>query len=187
MLSHQTMASTAGKGNSIMAKAILRTAGDRAFLHFQGKIIPALIGQRGLSLDKREGDLRTPVGELPLRRVLYRADRIARPVCAAGLPIEPLAPNDGWCDDPIHSDYNCAVTLPHPASCENLWRDDHVYDLCIVLGWNDAPAKSGCGSAIFLHLPPVSGYTEGCIAVEEKDLRALLEAGLSHITVEEPS
>lgn len=69
-----------------MAKAILKTAGDRAFLHFQGKIIPALIGQRGLSLDKREGDLRTPVGELPFRRVFYRADRLSHPVCAAGLP-----------------------------------------------------------------------------------------------------
>ncbi|AQS92089.1 hypothetical protein A0U94_06220 [Gluconobacter albidus] len=170
-----------------MAKAILRTAGDRAFLHFQGKIVPALIGRRGLSLDKTEGDLRTPVGELPLRRVLYRADRTSRPVCTAELSVEPLAANDGWCDDPTHSDYNRAVALPHPASCENLWRDDHVYDLCIVLGWNDAPVKSGDGSAIFLHLPPASGYTEGCVALEEKDLRAFLEAGLSHITVEKPS
>ncbi len=187
MLSGQTMASTATKGNSIMAKAILKTAGDRAFLHFRGKIVPALTGQRGLSLDKAEGDLCTPVGELPIRRVLYRADRTSRPVCGAELPIEPIGPGDGWCDDPAHSDYNRAVTLPHPASCETLWREDHVYDLCIVMGWNDDPADSGRGSAIFLHLPPASGYTEGCIAVEEKELRALLQDGLSHITVEKPS
>lgn len=187
MLSGQTMASTAAKGNSIMAKAILKTAGDRAFLHFQGKIVPALTGRRGLSLDKVEGDLCTPVGELPIRRVLYRADRTSRPVCGAELPVEPIAPNDGWCDDPAHPAYNRAVSLPHPASCETLWREDHVYDLCIVMGWNDSPAESGRGSAIFLHLPPASGYTEGCIAVEEKELRALLRDGLSHITVEKPS
>ncbi|MBF0859328.1 L,D-transpeptidase family protein [Gluconobacter sp. LMG 31484] len=170
-----------------MAKAILKTAGDRAFLHFQGEIVPALIGRYGLSLDKTEGDLRTPVGELPLRRILYRADRTLRPVSGAGLPVKPITPNDGWCDDPTHPDYNRAVTLPHPASCENLWRDDHAYDLCIVMGWNDAPAESGRGSAIFLHLPPASGNTEGCIALDEKDLRAFLKAGLSHITVETPA
>ncbi|GBR71719.1 L,D-transpeptidase family protein [Gluconobacter kanchanaburiensis] len=169
-----------------MAKAILKTSGGSSFLHFQGKIVPALIGKRGLSLDKKEGDLCTPTGNLFLRRILYRADRTSRPVSAAELPIEPIAPNDGWCDDPRHPDYNRAVTLPHPGSYETLWRDDHVYDLCVVLGWNDAPAVPGRGSAIFLHLPPYSGYTEGCIALEEKDLRAFLAQGLSHITVGEP-
>ncbi|EHH68297.1 hypothetical protein GMO_10670 [Gluconobacter morbifer G707] len=155
-------------------------------LRFRDLIIPAMVGSGGLRLDKREGDHATPVGELPLRRVLYRADRVSRPVMGAALPIEPIAPTDGWCDDPASEDYNRPVTLPHPASCEKMWRDDRLYDLCVVLGWNDTPPESGRGSAIFLHLPSLTGATEGCIAVEEKALRQLLAQGLTTITVEKP-
>lgn len=169
-----------------MTKANLRIAENRAFLHFRNEIIPALIGSGGIHLDKREGDHATPVGELPLRRILYRADRTQRPVSGAGLPVEPIAPTDGWCDDPASSDYNRPVTLPHPGSCEKMWRDDHAYDLCIVMGWNDIVPESGWGSAIFLHLPPVSGVTEGCIALPEKDLRRVLALGLTSIIVEAP-
>ena len=52
----------------------------------------------GCGRDKLEGDGATPVAALPLRRVLYRADRVRAPECA--VPVEPIAPNDGWCDDP---------------------------------------------------------------------------------------
>ena len=54
------------------------------------------------------------------------------------------------------------------------------------MGWNDVTIESGRGSAIFLHLPPASGVTEGCIALQEKDLRYVLEQGLTAIVVEAP-
>src|SRR3546814_4591305 len=72
----------------------------------------------------------TPVGRWPLRRVLYRADRIARPVTV--LPCQPIAPDDGWCDDPADPAYNRPVRLPYPARHERLTRDDHLYDLVVV-------------------------------------------------------
>ena len=48
--------------------------------------------------------------------------------------------------------YNRLVKLPYAASHEELWRDDHLYDLVVVLGFNDDPVVPGKGSAIFLHL-----------------------------------
>lgn len=141
------------------------------------------LGRGGIRADKREGDGATPAGLLPLRRLLYRADRLAAPR-AAGLPVEPLAPADGWCDDPDHADYNRQVTLPHPARHERLWREDGIYDIVVVLGWNDAPVRRHRGSAIFLHLArPGLPPTEGCIALAEPDLRAALAAGLAAIEV----
>jgi len=141
------------------------------------------LGQGGIRADKREGDGATPAGLLPLRRLLYRADRLPPPQ-AAGLPVEPLAPADGWCDDPSHPDYNRQVRLPHPARHERLWRDDAVYDLIGVLGWNDDPVQRGRGSAIFLHCArPDFPPTEGCIALAPADLRAALAAGLRAIEV----
>ena len=108
------------------------------------------IGKGGIVSDKREGDGGSPSGRWPLRRLLYRPDRLARP--HTGLPIREIAPNDGWCDAPGDPNYNRPVTLPYDASHERLWREDHLYDLVVVLGHNDDPPAPGRGSAIFLHI-----------------------------------
>jgi L,D-peptidoglycan transpeptidase YkuD (ErfK/YbiS/YcfS/YnhG family) len=154
---------------------------DGRFL-LRGLVCRAALGRGGVRADKSEGDGATPAGLLPLRRVLYRADRGRPPSCA--VPVEPLAPDDGWCDDPASPDYNRMVRLPCPAHHEELWRADAVYDVIGVLGWNDAPVVAGRGSAIFLHVArPDFSPTEGCIALPEPVLREVLAAGLDEIEV----
>ncbi len=134
---------------------------------------PCALGRAGIVAHKREGDGGTPTGSLPLREVLYRADRIVPP--ATHLPLSPIVRDDGWCDDPAHPDYNRRVRLPHPARCETLWREDGLYDLLAVLGWNDDPTVADKGSAIFLHAArPNYAPTEGCVALAMGDLRAAL-------------
>lgn len=142
-------------------------------LVWPGGAAPCAIGRAGIAADKREGDGATPVGAFPLRRVLYRPDRLARP--ETGLPVTPIAADDGWCDDPAHPAYNRPVKRPFPASHEVMWRDDHVYDLVVVLGHNDDPPVPGLGSAVFLHLarPDYEG-TAGCVALARPDLLRLL-------------
>ncbi len=122
---------------------------------------------------KREGDGATPLGTWPLRRVLWRADRLARPVTA--LPTAPIGAVDGWSDDPADPAYNRPVTHPHQHSAERLRRDDELYDVVVVLGHNDDPPEPGRGSAIFLHCAK-PGYppTEGCVALARDDLLAVL-------------
>jgi len=147
-----------------------------------GQVFRAALGRGGVRTDKQEGDGATPSGVLLLRRVLYRADRGPPPVCA--VPIEPLAPDDGWCDDPAHTDYNRMVHLPHDGRCEALWRTDVLYDLIGVLGWNDAPMVRGMGSAIFLHIAtPDYAPTDGCVALALGDLRRVMAAGLTELLV----
>jgi L,D-peptidoglycan transpeptidase YkuD (ErfK/YbiS/YcfS/YnhG family) len=155
-------------------------------LTFSGRDYPASIGRGGRRSDKREGDGATPVGLLVLRQVLYRPDRVPRPV--ASVPVRALAPDDGWCDDPGSVDYNRPVRLPFAASVEALWRGDHLYDIIGVLGWNDAPVRPGLGSAIFLHLRRADGGpTDGCIALAQDDLLAVLGGGLTEIWVGDQS
>jgi L,D-peptidoglycan transpeptidase YkuD (ErfK/YbiS/YcfS/YnhG family) len=108
-----------------------------------------------------------------MRQVYWRSDRLARP--ATGLPTDALIPEAGWCDDPANPFYNLPVLLPFAAGHEKLWREDHVYDLIVVLGYNDAPILPGRGSAIFLHLArPDYSPTEGCVACAQEALLALL-------------
>jgi len=154
---------------------------DGRFL-FNGEIHRATVGAAGVRVHKHEGDHATPAGLLELRRVLYRADRMKRPV--ANVPREPISPDDGWCDDPWSPRYNTRVRLPIDARHEVLWRDDDVYDVIGVLGWNDAPAVKNMGSAIFLHVArPNLASTEGCIALPLPTLLRVLECGLTAIRV----
>ena len=161
------------------ARAIVTPDG---LLAFRGERHRCALGRGGVRADKAEGDGATPLGALPLRRVLYRADRLAAP--RAAVPVEPLAPDEGWCDDPAHADYNRRIRLPHPARHERLWREDSLYDVIGVLGWNDAPVLRGRGSAIFLHLSRADlAPTEGCVALPLRELLGVLAAGLTEIEV----
>jgi L,D-peptidoglycan transpeptidase YkuD (ErfK/YbiS/YcfS/YnhG family) len=151
-----------------------RSAGSsRGTTLVAGVPLPSGLGRCGRRARKREGDGATPIGTWALVEVLYRADRIGRPRTA--LPIRALRPDDGWCDASGDRNYNRAVRHPYPASAERLWRQDHVYDLIVVLSHNRLPRVQGMGSAVFIHLARI-GYspTEGCIALSEPDLRRLL-------------
>src|SRR5260221_13701982 len=65
---------------------------------WDGERLRCALGRGGIRADKREGDGATPAGSWPMRRLLYRPDRLAAP--AARLPAKPIAPPDGWCDHP---------------------------------------------------------------------------------------
>jgi L,D-peptidoglycan transpeptidase YkuD (ErfK/YbiS/YcfS/YnhG family) len=67
------------------------------------------------------------------------------------------------------------VRHPYPASAEHLWRRDSIYDLIVVVGYNDAPVVPGKGSAIFLHIArPDYSPTAGCVAFSRRDLVTIL-------------
>jgi L,D-peptidoglycan transpeptidase YkuD (ErfK/YbiS/YcfS/YnhG family) len=133
----------------------------------------AACGRGGVRADKREGDGASPEGTFPLLRCYYRPDRLAAP--QTRLPATALQPNYGWVDDPADPNYNRLVTLPYPASHEEMWRQDELYDLVVLIGYNADPPLPVRGSAIFLHVArPDFGPTEGCIAVRREALVSLL-------------
>lgn len=144
------------------------------WLSFDGQRMRCALGRAGMTSNKREGDGATPRGDFPLRRVLFRQDRVSPPKTT--LQVAPIGRDDGWCDEPGDPLYNQPVTLPYEASCESLWRDDRLYDMIVVLGHNDDPVVAGGGSAIFLHVAEGDyGPTEGCVAVAVDDLVGIVE------------
>jgi len=151
------------------------TAMSDGSFRLNGRMTRCALGKTGvIEADlKREGDGKSPLGVWTIRRVLYRPDKGERP--QTGLPTRALERDDGWCDAPGDPAYNRAVKLPHPASAEQMWREDDVYDLVCVLAHNDDPPVSPLGSAIFLHLAkPDYSPTEGCIALSREDMLELL-------------
>lgn len=143
-------------------------------LRIGARTLPCALGNSGIAALKREGDGAAPLGRWQLRRVFYRPDRVARPRTA--LPVRALRRDDGWCDTPGDRNYNRAIRLPYPTQSELMWRDDHLYDLVVELGYNDMPRARGRGSAIFMHLARENyGPTEGCVALARGDMAYLLE------------
>jgi L,D-peptidoglycan transpeptidase YkuD (ErfK/YbiS/YcfS/YnhG family) len=142
-------------------------------LSWPGGAAAAACGRSGVRRDKREGDGASPAGSFPLIRAFYRADRLARP--ETGLPLAAMRPDAGWVDDPADPQYNRLVTLPYAAHHEEMWRQDGLYDLVVVIGYNTAPVVPGRGSAIFLHCAAADFVpTAGCITIARDALLALL-------------
>lgn len=143
------------------------------FLTWPSGAARAACGRGGVRSDKREGDGASPAGTFPLVATYYRADRLAPP--ATGLPLTALRPDDGWVDDPADPQYNRLVSLPYPAHHEEMWRQDGLYDIVVVIGYNANPPVPALGSAIFLHVAaPDFAPTAGCIAVAGDVLVRLL-------------
>lgn len=148
----------------------------QAVLVAGNRTIICALGRSGTTVFKREGDGGTPAFRVmrPLSGY-FRGDRILRPF--SKLPFRESTSTDGWCDAPDNPNYNMPVKLPFGASHETMMRDDVLYNICVVLDWNMpiAGRKRFAGSAIFLHLcKPNYQPTEGCIAIEERDMRWLL-------------
>jgi L,D-peptidoglycan transpeptidase YkuD (ErfK/YbiS/YcfS/YnhG family) len=132
-----------------------------------------VVGAGGVREDKIEGDAATPAGEFPLRRLYFRNDRLILPTVR--LPARPIAEHDGWCDDPRSSSYNRLVHVPNDWSHEKMWREDGLYDLVVVVGYNDDPPEGEWGSAIFLHIARDDmGPTQGCVAFARGDFMELV-------------
>ncbi|MFM1816449.1 MAG: hypothetical protein RLZ98_3144 [Pseudomonadota bacterium] len=135
---------------------------------------PCALGRGGSAARKREGDGATPRGRFSIERVFYRADRCNRP--KTGLPVKQINFDDGWCDAAGDRNYNRQVKLPYAARSEVLWREDVLYDIVVVLGYNLRPRSQGRGSAIFMHVARQDySPTEGCIALRAGHLIRVLE------------
>lgn len=137
--------------------------------------VPCALGRGGIvsADDKLEGDGKSPIGSWPIRRIFYRPDKEEVPI--SKYPVSAISPEKGWCDAPTDAAYNQLVRYPWRASAEQLWRDDDVYDLIMVIGHNDDPVQANKGSAIFVHVAR-EAYTptEGCVAISLDALRKLV-------------
>jgi L,D-peptidoglycan transpeptidase YkuD (ErfK/YbiS/YcfS/YnhG family) len=143
------------------------------YLKYKDLKFQCAFGKSGIGKKVREGDSITPRGVFKLVKVFYRADKIKN----LRIPIKKIKikKNMGWCDDPKSTFYNQLIKLPSNFGYEKLYRSDRLYDLIVVLNYNLNPIIKNKGSAIFIHVSKKSfKKTEGCIAVNKKDLIKLL-------------
>ena len=146
----------------------------KGIISFKSYNFPASFGSGGIKLKQKEGDNITPIGTFQLRQVLYRSDRVSIPY--THLPSRKISALDGWCDDTTSSKYNLLIKLPTKLKHEILWRNDHIYDIIVPIGYNDNPIFPSRGSAIFIHLAHSDFRpTRGCIGLKMDAITKLLK------------
>jgi L,D-peptidoglycan transpeptidase YkuD (ErfK/YbiS/YcfS/YnhG family) len=163
-----------------------------AFITFAGVTVPAVVGKNGVvpAGEKKEGDGKTPLGSFKVLGIYYRPDRVPRP--ETNLPIFEINKDDIWVDDsasPLYNQPSKINDVPAGTSFENLYLEDHLYDIFLDLDINRQPAISGKGSAIFLHCArndenPAETPTAGCIAIPKKELEGLANIIVPNTRVE---
>ena len=132
------------------------------------------IGKKGSTINKKEGDKKTPIGIFKIENLYFRKDRIKKP--KTSLKSVEIKSTMGWCDD-IHSPkiYNKLIKKNKKINYEKLKRKDHKYNLFIPIKYNYLKPISGLGSCIFIHLTKDYKPTAGCIALKEKDFLIMLK------------
>ena len=132
------------------------------------------LGSKGIGKKTREGDKITPVGTFRFSEVFYRPDKVKS--FRTCLPTKKINKTSFWCVDPRSRFYN-SLQKKKNYICEELYRNDDLYDIFITLNYNLNNTKKFKGSAIFLHCSDLSkNYTDGCIALEKKKLLKLLNS-----------
>ena len=132
-----------------------------------------VLGVNGISLKKKEGDLKTPKGTFTLGPLFYRRDKISK--IETQLKKIPIKKNMYWCNDIKSKYYNKLVTSTKVGSHEKMFRKDDKYNLVIVINYNTKKIIKKKGSAIFLHLTKNYKKTEGCVAIRKNDMLVLLK------------
>ncbi len=132
------------------------------------------VGKKGVTLNKKEGDKKTPKGLFELGKLYYRKDRISKP--QTRIKCVEIKRNMGWCDDISYpKKYNSLIRKSLSARHEKLYRSDHKYNLLIPIKYNCKNKVIGKGSCIFLHLTNNYKPTAGCIALKKKDFLIMLK------------
>ena len=143
------------------------------FLYFDKYKIKCAVGKRGITVNKREGDDKTPAGLFKFKSIFYRKDRIPR--IRINLRKFIIKKNMGWCDDIDSKFYNKLIKFPFNFGAEKLWLKENVYDVVIIINYNLKPIIINKGSAIFIHIAKKNYEpTKGCIAVSKKDILELI-------------
>ena len=144
------------------------------YLKYKNFKFRCALGKGGIKQKEREGDFITPKGKFKLIKIYYRSDRIKK--INSTLKKIKIKKNMGWCDDPKSRKYNKLIRLPSKFSHEKLFREDHLYDLIIVINYNMNPIIKNKGSAIFIHLATRNySPTSGCIGLKKKNMIELIK------------
>jgi L,D-peptidoglycan transpeptidase YkuD (ErfK/YbiS/YcfS/YnhG family) len=120
------------------------------------------------------GDYATPTGLFPFGSTVYGNSAVSP---TTHYPYHHLVCGDWWDELPGSPTYDtfqhvpCGITPPYGDDSEALWTEIQPYQHFIDI---KMPSPPDNGAGIFLHDKMPEGYTEGCVALPNAELDAVL-------------
>jgi L,D-peptidoglycan transpeptidase YkuD (ErfK/YbiS/YcfS/YnhG family) len=120
------------------------------------------------------GDWATPTGLFPFGTTVYGNSAVSP---TTRYPYHHLVCGDWWDEQPGSPAYDtfqhvpCGITPPYGDDSEALWTEIQPYQHFIDITMPHPPDN---GAGIFLHDDMPQGYTEGCVALPDAELDAVL-------------
>lgn len=137
-------------------------------------IFQCCVGKKGITVNKKEGDGKTPSGSFEIGNLYYRKDKEPKP--RTKLRCIVIKKNMGWCNDVNKKKYYNKIIKVNPKlKHEKLYRKDYKYDLFIPIKYNFEKPLPGKGSCIFIHLTKSFLPTAGCIGLKKNDFLIMLK------------
>lgn len=159
----------------IKVKVVEGSKGILEFIDDDKKIfeIEAFLGRNGVTINKKEGDLKTPIGTFNLGIVFGMHD-IQKEL---KIPYIQINKDLYWVDDVNSRYYNQLVDIQKISkdwkSAEHLSDYPRQYEYAMEIKTNPENVP-GNGSAIFLHCS-VQTPTAGCVAIEKEKMLEILK------------
>ena len=132
------------------------------------------VGKNGISIEKNEGDDKTPKGSFKLEHLYFRKDKIVEPIFTKIKKII-IKKDMGWCNDISSKKYNKLIKINKKHRHEKLYRKDSKYDLLVPIKYNFNNIKKNLGSCIFIHITNNYRPTAGCVGLRKNDFLILLK------------
>ena len=98
-----------------------------------------VIGEKGSTSKKIEGDKKTPKGIYNLGPVYFRKDRISK--IKTKLKTIKIQKSMGWCDDTKSKNYNKIINVSKKLKHEKLFIKKNNYDILIPIKYNTKNIK----------------------------------------------
>jgi L,D-peptidoglycan transpeptidase YkuD (ErfK/YbiS/YcfS/YnhG family) len=120
------------------------------------------------------GDWATPTGLFPFGTTVYGNSAVSP---TSRYPYHHLVCGDWWDEQPGSPTYDtfqhvtCGITPLYGDDSEALWTEIQPYQHFIDI---EMPHPPDNGAGIFLHDDMPGGYTEGCVALPNRELDAVL-------------
>lgn len=145
------------------AKARLTINGEEVFT------TDVFIGRDGLG-KQREGDMKTPLGELHVKGAFGISDNPGTAIAYTH-----VTPSIFACADSIYYNQVIDTAVVHHPNCngEDMFHIAPEYNYGLMTSYNEE-CVPGLGCAIFVHCKGKKLYTAGCIAFDEDKMLEIL-------------
>ncbi|MEE3343800.1 MAG: L,D-transpeptidase family protein [Bacilli bacterium] len=146
---------------------------NKTVLNIGDRVIEAFIGLNGSTINKMEGDNKTPLGIFDIGMAFGTHNKVN-----TKLPYIKITKDLYWIDDIESNYYNELININDVSkdwtSAEHLIDYPKEYEYAIEIKTNPSNIK-GKGSAIFIHCHGKNRYTAGCISISKEDMIYLLK------------